>query len=127
MADGGSLELSILFLVEKCSDSHPKKHDSFNLYRKVKESAGMYKSQRIGRLIDNEGRPVIGQKGKMQKAPGSDEIQFLKLLDDIGINWPFNWIYGTKNIPQDWFKSKFITIPKKNHQNDVMKTGLSAV
>lgn len=55
---------------------------------------------------------------KLHRAAGPDQIQaeFLKLLDEERIQWLariFNNIYATGDIPPDWLKSEFITLPKK--------------
>ena len=54
----------------------------------------------------------------LRNAPGPDGIQveFLKLLDDMSMKWLteiFDPVYNSGIIPQEWFRSEFIPIPKK--------------
>uniref|UniRef100_A0A8D8S118 Craniofacial development protein 2 n=1 Tax=Cacopsylla melanoneura TaxID=428564 RepID=A0A8D8S118_9HEMI len=68
-------------------------------------------------ILEEEVQVAIKQI-KHGKAAGLDEVEaeFLKLLDEIKIKWltqRFNKIYSTGNIPSNWLKSEFITLPKK--------------
>jgi endonuclease/exonuclease/phosphatase family metal-dependent hydrolase len=78
-------------------------------------------------FIDLHGPPIIKSEvlhairsSENRKACGPDDIpvEVLKLIDDHNIDYLlrlFNSIYDTGNIPQDWLKSTFMTLPKKQH------------
>lgn len=60
------------------------------------------------------------QKAKNKKACGPDEIpaELLKILQTNGKQYllqMFNNIYETGDIPEDWLKSTFITLPEKSN------------
>lgn len=149
---------------EKCNEIEnlQLKYDSFNVHRKVKEVTGKYRTGTRNRLVNNEGKIIVGQgeikdtwktyieqlfydnrpeppqiKGetgpnilieevqaaingiKDGKAPGPDNVnaEILKLLSEDNVKWLtkiFNDIYDSGNIPREWLKSEFITLPKKN-------------
>lgn len=42
-----------------------RKHDSYNLHKKVKEAAGMYKSNTMGRLHDENDKIIVDKEEKM--------------------------------------------------------------
>lgn len=68
-------------------------------------------------ILEEEVRVAINQI-KHGKASGPDEVEaeFLKLLDEPNVKWltqRFNKIYSTGNIPSDWLRSEFVTLPKK--------------
>ncbi|XP_075151162.1 uncharacterized protein LOC142225273 [Haematobia irritans] len=143
-----------------------KLHDDFNLYRKLKETAGAHRKTSSTVLYNSNNKPVfdIDEKKilwreyikevftddnrsifeqhnqqslsgtaisrievesaikslKDKKACGPDEIpsEILKLIDSENMDLLtklFNNIYDTGQYPQEWLKSTFITIPKKNH------------
>jgi len=62
------------------------------------------------------------KNAKLRKAPGPDEVrsELLKLLEDERIDLLvdlFKTVYKTRNIPEQWLKSAFITLPKKKNAN----------
>ena len=71
---------------------------------------------------------------KLKKAKGPDEIptEIIKLINDKNMNYLlrlFNTIYDTGVIPQDWLKSTFVALPKKQHPkkcNDYRLISLSS-
>lgn len=146
-------------------EEYTYRHDSFNMHRKLKEVAGLFKRRPPMALTDNsnkliieEGKihtawenyvselfederphdveltdsndlgPLITQSevkhainlGKNGKAVGPDNIpiEIVKLIDDNNIKQLvelFNRIYLEGNLPDDWLKSTFIPLPKKQH------------
>lgn len=148
---------------QKCTEIEylQSKYDSFNVHRKVKEVTGRYRSKTGKRLVNDEGKVIIGQDElkdtwktyieqlfydnrpeppqlntetgpkilmeevraaitgmKDGKAPGPDNVnaEILKLLSEDNVKWltaVFNNIYDSGNIPREWLKSEFITLPKK--------------
>lgn len=46
---------------ERCAEIQllQQKHDSFNLHKKVKEAAGLYRPRQVGRLMDTEGKLIV--------------------------------------------------------------------
>lgn len=42
-----------------------RKHDKYNLHKKVEKSAGIYKSNTIKRLKDENDRIIVGKEEKM--------------------------------------------------------------
>uniref|UniRef100_A0A8D8SN59 Craniofacial development protein 2 n=1 Tax=Cacopsylla melanoneura TaxID=428564 RepID=A0A8D8SN59_9HEMI len=139
-----------------------KKHDSFNMYKKVKEL--VQSVTRSGNdLVDEEGNLIIKEEdriktwenyikelfedhrevietedvstgqnmnileletaiklSKNRKALGPDNIpvEVIKLLESMGketLLILFNNIYNTGIIPEDWLKSTFVTLPKKQN------------
>lgn len=84
--------------------------------------------EEVNLCIENREGPTILKSevlhaisiAKNRKASGPDElpIEAIKLIDEDNINLIvklFNMIYETGNIPHDWLRSTFITIPKKLH------------
>lgn len=68
-------------------------------------------------ILEEEVRVAINQI-KHGRAAGPDKVEaeFLKLLDEPNVKWltqKFNKIYSTGNIPSDWLRSEFVTLPKK--------------
>uniref|UniRef100_A0A6P7GAQ2 Uncharacterized protein LOC114337589 n=1 Tax=Diabrotica virgifera virgifera TaxID=50390 RepID=A0A6P7GAQ2_DIAVI len=54
-------------LREQCAEIQQlqHKHDSFNMHKKVKEAAGLYKPRRVGCLADNQGKPLLSVEEKL--------------------------------------------------------------
>lgn len=46
-----------------------KKHDPFNLHKKVKEVAGLYKPYSLDRQEDNNGEIILDKKQKIKTFP----------------------------------------------------------
>lgn len=87
-----------------------------NLFDDVREEQQTTEGEGPEILVD-EVRAAISEM-KPRRAAGLDQIQteFIKLLNEGKIKWLtriFNNIYSTGEIPADWLKSEFITIPKK--------------
>lgn len=151
-------------VAEKCEEIEAlqRKHDTYNLHRKVRELTGGVKNKQLGNLTDSGGQIIVDKQTRINtwkeylgrlfedqrqgrfdigetlsgpkilrsevqtaiaqlkegKAPGPDNIQteLLKLFDEKTITLItqlFNNIYDTGQIPSEWLKSEFVTIPKK--------------
>lgn len=158
-------EAQQLYFEQNCRELEEleKKHDTFNMHKKVKEVLNTYKKSstdledKNGKLIitvedklktweeyilelfsdnrtevetigaENTG-PAINmveleraiKNSKNRKATGPDNIpaEVIKILENRGkqalLNL-FNAIYNYGIIPEDWLKSTFVTIPKKQN------------
>lgn len=53
---------------------------------------------------------------KVRKSPGLDNThtEYLKPLDDDSTRWLTSKIYKSGEIPLEWLRSEFITLPKKS-------------
>uniref|UniRef100_A0A8D8XFQ8 Craniofacial development protein 2 n=1 Tax=Cacopsylla melanoneura TaxID=428564 RepID=A0A8D8XFQ8_9HEMI len=158
-------EAQQLYFEQNCREMEEleKKHDTFNMHKKVREVLNTYTKpstdleDKNGKLIitvedklktweeyilelfnDNRGDiettatantgPAINmveleraiKNSKNRKATGPDNIpaEVIKILENRGkralLNL-FNAIYNTGIIPEDWLKSTFVTIPKKQN------------
>lgn len=155
------------WMKEKCMEMEDleNRHDTFNMYKKVREVAGLYNKNTTNMLVDTEGKNILDEKeilgtwlkyinelfddnrpnepnfddhanidggpeilksevlfaiksAKTKKATGPDDIptELLQMIkeENIGILVKlFNAVYATGDIPEDWLKSVFIPIPKK--------------
>lgn len=84
-------------------------------------------SRNITMPIEDDGPPILKSEvlrvlkaAKTGKSPGPDNIpiEILKLLEEDQLDVLtelFNYIYDTGDVPIDWLKSMFITIPKKQN------------
>lgn len=55
-----------------------KKHDLFNMHKKIREAAGIYKSNTVGKLQDKHGKIILQKEDKMQEW----KTYITKLFDD---------------------------------------------
>lgn len=154
------------WLKEQCEEMerYERQHDSFQLFKKIKEitrsgSKTLHNAledrngniltdllQKQNRwkeyaeeLFEDKDRPPIGteetttesgpsileeevvnaiKRLKKRKATGPDNIhaEILKMIEGEGLKFLtrlFNSIYDSGEIPKDWLKSTFVTIPKK--------------
>lgn len=150
------------WLREKCQEIEEleRKHDSFNMHKKVKEFTYTYRKRQVGKLVDENNKLIVDKEEQIEmweayikdlftdyrhatntleldgpeilksevikaleqtkdgKAAGCDEIpaEFLRLINENNLNIVldlFNKIYDSGQIPSDWLKSTFITLPKK--------------
>lgn len=81
----------------------------------------LYETEISPDIIKSEVIKAIRQS-KTGKAPGPDDIhiEIIKLLNDDSIDVLiklFNDIYESGQMPQDWFHSIFVPIPKKSNAN----------
>lgn len=84
-------------------------------------------SRNTSMITDDTGPAILKSEvlwalkaAKVGKSPGPDNvpIEILKLLEEDQLDVLtqfFNNIYETGNLPSDWLKSTFITIPKKQN------------
>ncbi|KAI8436544.1 hypothetical protein MSG28_010075 [Choristoneura fumiferana] len=125
--------------VEKCDyvEELHAKHDAFNLHKEIKSMVG-HKTL-TNQLVDNNDHPIVDltkkkdglpilrdeirnalYHAKTGKAAGPDGIyvEILKLIEDEhmdALTNLFNLIYDLEQIPIDWLRSTFVTLPKKKN------------
>lgn len=164
------------WLSEKCTEIEnlQKKHDTFNVHKKIKEMTGLSKKATISVLRDrkneiitetkyklkrwkeyiehlfsdnnrqttpptitsdiNEIAPEItrnkviyaikAQKNKKATGPDNTYAEVIQLIAEEegsgldALTALYNSIYKTGILPADWFKSTFITLPKKSNASN---------
>uniref|UniRef100_A0A8D8TK36 Craniofacial development protein 2 n=1 Tax=Cacopsylla melanoneura TaxID=428564 RepID=A0A8D8TK36_9HEMI len=90
------------------------------LFDDERESVENIESPPSGPEILKEEISYAIQNIKRGKAPGPDELSgdVFQLIDDKHLNklaHLFNLVYSSGTIPDDWLKSTFITLPKKQN------------
>lgn len=152
------------WMTDRCEEMEDleRRHDTFNMYKKVREVAGLFNKKAPSILMDNAGKTIIDEgevlnawiqyiddlfgdnrpasmtdvednegpeilksevlfnikSAKTKKAAGPDDIpvELLQLINEKNIDILvklFNDVYNTGEIPEEWLRSVFITIPKK--------------
>ena len=57
------------YLTNQCKiiEEFEKKHDSFNMHKRVKEVAGLYRERNAGLLCDEQGNTIFELEGKLKE------------------------------------------------------------
>lgn len=85
------------------------------------ENDNNYQQQLSGpEILESEVIKAVNS-AKNGKSPGPDNVyaEVLKCISVKQLTYLFNQIYDTGQIPEDWLKSTFVTIPKKNKSEEL--------
>lgn len=119
------LQLSFLYVVLQCKQKVWNIKIIYMVWRKYIEQlfdddrpeATEWECVTGPSIMEEEVRTAIKDL-KMGKTPGPDntEAEFLKLINDENIKWltsMLNRVYDSGDIPTQWLRAEFITLPKK--------------